>query len=39
MISAIIYITVGTFMGWNLPQPTWAKNIQDRLMSKIRKPK
>jgi hypothetical protein len=39
MISAIIYITVGAFIGWNLPQPAWAKNIQDRLMSEIRKSK
>jgi hypothetical protein len=37
MISAIIYITAGCALGWNLPQPAWAKNIQDRLMSKIRK--
>lgn len=36
MIEAIIYITIGAFMAWNLPQPEWAKNIQSKILSYFR---
>jgi DNA polymerase-3 subunit gamma/tau len=29
MLEAIIYILIGAFIGWNLPQPSWAKSIQE----------
>jgi hypothetical protein len=32
MIEAIIYILIGTFVGWNLPQPQWAKDIQTKIL-------
>jgi hypothetical protein len=39
MIEAIIYVLIGAFVGWNLPQPVWAKNVQERVVSVIRKQK
>jgi hypothetical protein len=37
MIEAIILILIGTFIGWNLPQPEWAKTIQAKVLSYIHK--
>ena len=28
MISALFWLAVGAFIGWNLPQPEFAKRIQ-----------
>ena len=36
MISAIIYITIGAFIGWNLPQPKIAKDTQKRVVDWIK---
>jgi len=38
MLSALIWIAVGAFIGWNLPQPEFAKQIQasvDEYIAKI----
>jgi hypothetical protein len=35
MIEAAIYILIGAFIGWNLPQPAWAKNIQDKVIGML----
>ena len=32
MIEAVVYITLGIFVGWNLPQPSWAKSVQDKVV-------
>ena len=37
MLEALIYILIGAFIGWNLPQPSWAKNIQTKILSYIKK--
>lgn len=37
MIEAIIYIAIGAFIGWNLPQPEWAKYLQTKVISYIKK--
>lgn len=37
MLEVIIYITIGAFIGWNLPQPEWAKTLQAKVLSYIRK--
>lgn len=29
MLSYIIAVGIGAFIGWNLPQPEWAKRLQD----------
>jgi hypothetical protein len=39
MIEAVIYVLIGAFIGWNLPQPAWAKNVQERVVTMIRKPR
>jgi len=33
MLETILWIMVGAFIGWNLPQPQFAKNIQSRVLS------
>ena len=33
MIEVVIYVAVGLFIGWNLPQPEWAKNVQAKVKS------
>jgi hypothetical protein len=32
MIEAIIYIAIGAFIGWSVPQPEWAKSIQAKVV-------
>jgi hypothetical protein len=31
-MSTIITLLIGMFIGWNLPQPGWARAIQDKAM-------
>ena len=32
-ISGII---IGSFIGWNLPQPSWAKSVQEKIFEVIK---
>lgn len=32
MIEAAIYILIGAFVGWNLPQPAWAASAQSKML-------
>jgi len=32
----LIILVIGVFIGWNLPQPTWAKIIQDKVVGLVR---
>ncbi len=34
MLETLFWIGVGAFVGWNLPQPTWAKNFQEKHLQK-----
>ncbi len=34
MIDALVLIAVGAFLGWNFPQPAYAKWFQDWVLSK-----
>jgi hypothetical protein len=34
MLETIFWILVGAFVGWNLPQPLWAKNFQEKHLQK-----
>lgn len=36
MISAIIYLLLGAFIGWNLPQPEWATKAQSKVLNFFR---
>jgi hypothetical protein len=33
MLSALFWLVVGALIGWNFPQPEFAKNFQDKLNS------
>lgn len=35
-MSTILVLIIGIFIGWNLPQPAWARTIQDKLLEMIR---
>lgn len=37
MIDILIWIIIGAFIGWNLPQPVWAVTIQTWIMDKLSK--
>ncbi|ESQ11354.1 MAG: hypothetical protein N838_01800 [Thiohalocapsa sp. PB-PSB1] len=36
MWTILFWIIVGIIIGWNLPQPEWAKSLQDRVMRALR---
>ena len=31
-MSTLITLLIGMFIGWNLPQPDWARAMQDKIM-------
>jgi len=37
MIEMLIWLAVGAFIGWNFPQPQFAKNIQAKILSMFNK--
>jgi hypothetical protein len=37
MLETIFWILVGAFVGWNFPQPEFARNLQHKIMSMFRK--
>jgi hypothetical protein len=39
MLDTIFWIAVGAFVGWNFPQPSWAKAIQAKIQDLIAKGK
>jgi hypothetical protein len=32
-MTTLLTLLIGMFIGWNLPQPEWAKAIQDKVVS------
>lgn len=34
-MGTAITLLIGCFIGWNLPQPQWAKALQSKLLSAI----
>jgi len=36
MWSTLFWICVGILIGWNLPQPAWAKSLQDKTVAAIK---
>lgn len=36
-MSTLFGIAVGLFVGWNMPQPAWARELQDKVVAAIRK--
>lgn len=37
MLEALFWIAVGAAIGWNFPQPQWAKTAQEKLMGLFKK--
>ena len=37
MLDTLFWIAVGAFIGWNFPQPFWAKAIQTKIKSLVTK--
>ena len=37
MLDTLLWIAVGAFVGWNFPQPFWAKAIQTKIKSLVSK--
>jgi hypothetical protein len=33
MLEALFWILVGAFIGWQVPQPEWAKTLQEKVLS------
>ena len=36
-METILFILLGMFIGWNFPQPTWAKYVQRKMVDFLRK--
>jgi hypothetical protein len=36
MMCVLIFTAVGILIGWNLPQPVWAKQAQDKAVEAVR---
>jgi hypothetical protein len=37
MLEAIFWGLVGAFIGWGIPQPSWAVNLKNKLMDMFKK--
>jgi hypothetical protein len=37
MLETLFWLALGAFVGWNFPQPEFAKRIQARVMAVLRK--
>jgi type III secretory pathway component EscT len=36
MLLTLFWIAVGIVIGWNLPQPLWARELQDKVMDTLK---
>jgi hypothetical protein len=37
MLETIFWLALGAFVGWNFPQPEFAKRIQARVLTALKK--
>jgi hypothetical protein len=37
MLETIFWLFLGAFIGWNFPQPEFAKKLQEKVLSFFRK--
>ena len=35
-MSTLFWITIGMFIGWNLPQPAWARQLQQQIVATVK---
>lgn len=36
MLESLLLIAIGIVIGWNLPQPPWARDLQDKAVQFVR---
>ena len=36
MLEILLLIAIGIVIGWNLPQPPWARDLQDKAVQFVR---
>jgi hypothetical protein len=36
-MGTMFWVLIGAFIGWNFPQPWWAKYIQGKVVEKLTK--
>ncbi len=36
MLYTLFILAVGIVIGWNIPQPPWAKDLQDRVLYSVK---
>jgi hypothetical protein len=32
----LFVLAIGIFIGWNIPQPGWARDLQEKVMARLR---
>jgi Na+/H+-dicarboxylate symporter len=37
MFEIIIALLIGAFVGWHIPEPSWAKTIKEKIVSLFQK--
>lgn len=37
LFESALFVLVGMFIGWNLPQPWWARYVQEKVVSWVSK--
>lgn len=37
MLETMFWLALGAFIGWNLPQPEFAKTLQEKFLSLFKK--
>jgi len=37
MFDIVLWVAIGAFVGWNFPQPWWAKAIQNKIVNLFNK--
>ena len=37
MLDILLWMAVGAFIGWNFPQPSWTKLMQEKLQTMLAK--
>lgn len=35
MFEILLGVLIGAFIGWHIPEPTWAKVIKEKIVQKI----
>lgn len=36
MLYMLTILIIGIFIGWNLPQPPWARELQERIVNFVK---